>query len=459
MRTKSIVAIALIAIILTGTGAYTAGYYTQNKGQPQPTPTPTPSPSPSPTMTPTPMPKASPTPTRSPTPTAIPTPSPSPTPMPSPTTLRVATTTSLYDTGLEDTPETLKNGTVIRDDLKDAFQAKYPWITVNFIALGTGAAIAQAQRGDADMLLVHSPSQELTFLKGGYGVDRKIIAYNFFIIIGPSNNLAGINSTDSVSDALVKIYNAPHTGSNPVYWFSRNDASGTNTKEISLWNAVASITGQNYTQLTNSTANPWFKSTGTGMGQTLLATNYYGSQGGYTISDTGTYLAYSTRGDIQLKILVQGQQSLLNVYSAIIDDPRNANLANTNFAASLLFVNYLASTEGQQLIGNYGVTLYNQSLFTPFVPLATGSVSDPLLLSWIKIYAYMTSDTPPVISASGTECPSQYRYNEGALYSVTYIANYNASISINVPNYFIVDKPKTTTVQITPTQGNKLYSA
>ena len=379
--------------------------------------------------------------------------------MPSPTTLRVATTTSLYDTGLEDTPETLKNGTVIRDDLKDAFQAKYPWITVNFIALGTGAAIAQAQRGDADMLLVHSPAQELTFLKGGYGVDRKIIAYNFFIIIGPTNNLAGINSTDSVSDALVKIYNAPHTGSNPVYWFSRNDASGTNTKEISLWNAVASITGQNYTQLTNSTANPWFKSTGTGMGQTLLATNYYGSQGGYTISDTGTYLAYSTRGDIQLKILVQGQQSLLNVYSAIIDDPRNANLTNTNFAASLLFVNYLASTEGQQLIGNYGVTLYNQSLFTPFVPLATGSVSDPLLLSWIKIYAYMTSDTPPVISASGTECPSQYRYNEGTLYSVTYIANYNASISINDPNYFIVEKPKTTIVQTTPAQGNKLYSA
>ena len=80
------------------------------------------------------------------------------------------------------------------------------------------------------------------------------------------------------------------------------------------------------------------------MGQTLLATNYYGSIGGYTIADTGTYLSYSTRGDIQLKVLVQGQQSLLNVYSAIIDDPRNAALTNTNFAASLLFVNYLVST-------------------------------------------------------------------------------------------------------------------
>jgi tungstate transport system substrate-binding protein len=461
MKVTTIAAIALIAIILTGIGAYAAGYYTQNNGQPQPTPTSTPSPSPSPTITPTPTLSPSPTPTRSPTPTAIPTaspsPTPSPTPMPTPTTLRVATTTSLYDTGLEDTPETLKNGTVVKTDLKNGFQAKYPWITVNFIALGTGAAIAQAQRGDADMLLVHSPSQELTFLKGGFGVDRKIIAYNFFIIVGPANNLAGITSADSVSDALVKIYNAPHTGNNPVYWFSRNDASGTNTKEISLWNAVASITGQNYTQLTNSTANPWFKSTGTGMGQTLLASNYYGSAGGYTIADTGTYLSYSTRGDIQLKVYVQGQQSLLNVYSAIIDDPRNANLANTNFAASLLFVNYLTSTEGQQLIGNYGVSLYNQSLFTPFVPLATGLVSDPQLLSWIKNYAYISSDTSPIISGTGSECPSQYRYNEGTLYSITYIANYNANISINVPNYYIVDKPKTTTAQTIPAQSTKLY--
>ncbi len=460
MKVTTIAAIALIAIILTGIAAYTAGYYTQNNGQPQPTPTPTPSPSASPTVTPTPTQSTSPTPTRSPTPTPNPTasPSPTPTPMPSPTTLRVATTTSLYDTGLEDTPETLKNGTVVKDDLKDAFQAKYPWITVNFIALGTGAAIAQAQRGDADMLLVHSPAQELTFLKGGFGVDRKIIAYNFFIIVGPTNNLAGITSTDSVSDALVKIYNAPHTGSNPVYWFSRNDASGTNTKEISLWNAVASITGQNYTQLTNSTANPWFKSTGTGMGQTLLATNYYGSSGGYTIADTGTFLAYSTRGDIQLKVLVQGQQSLLNVYSAIIDDPRNSNLVNTNFAASLLFVNYLVSTEGQQLIGNYGVSLYNQSLFTPFVPLATGIVSDPQLLGWIKSYAYMSSDSTPIISASGTECPTQFRYNEGSLFSVTYIANSNANISFNVPNYYIADKPKITTAQGILSQSNKLYS-
>lgn len=456
MKTTSIIAIALIIIIISSIGAYTGYNYIQNTAQnsQNPTPTPTPSPTSSPTATPSPNPTSSrtatPTPTASPVPTASPTPS--PTPMPSPTTLKVATTTSLFDTGLEDAPEVLKNGTIIRNDLKDAFQAKYPWITVNFIALGTGAAIAQAQRGDADMLLVHSPSQELTFLKNGYGVDRKIIAYNYFIIVGPASDPAGISGMSNVSQALAKIYTAAQTPGSNVLWFSRNDASGTNTKEISLWQTA----GINYATLTNTTLNgSWFKSTGTGMGQTLLAANYYGSIGGYTISDTGTYLAYSTRGDIQLKIQIQAQQSLLNVYSAIIDNPQNANLANINFNASLLFVSYLASAEGQQLIGNYGVVSYNQQLFIPFVPLASGIVSNDTVLGWIKSYAYM--DSTPAISASGTECPPQYRYNAGNLFSASYdtVADINAQLSISTPNYYTANKPKITPALATP--SNKVY--
>jgi tungstate transport system substrate-binding protein len=458
--TTKILAFLLIIIVTVSIGAYAYLQSANQNQQPTPTPTPTPLPTPTPSPTPTattsPSPRPSITASPSPSPTTNPTasPTPSPTPMPSPTTLRVATTTSLYDTGLEDTPETLKNGTVIKSDLKDSFQAKYPWITVNFIALGTGAAIAQAQRGDADMLLVHSPSQELTYLKGGYGVDRKIIAYNYFIIVGPASDPAHINGLTNVSQALKNIYDFGLNSSN-VLWFSRNDASGTNTKEISLWTSA----GYTYAQLTNTTLNgSWFKSTGTGMGQTLLATNYYGSIGGYTIADTGTFLSYSTRGDIQLKVLVQGQQSLLNVYSAIIDDPRNAALTNTNFAASLLFVNYLVSNEGQQLIGNYGVSIYNQSLFTPFVPLASGAVSNDTVLGWIKSYAYMSSDTVPVISASGTECPTQYRYNAGDLFSATYdlVANFNANSSISTPNYYVADKQKITLAQAMPI-SSKVY--
>ena len=232
-----ILTILLIIVVTVSIGAY-AYLQSANQSQ-QSTPTPTPAPSPTPTTSPTPAVTASPSPrpsvtaSPSPGPTVSPTasPTPSPTPMPSPTTLRVATTTSLYDTGIEDTPETLKNGTVVKDDLKDSFQAKYPWITVNFIALGTGAAIAQAQRGDADMLLVHSPSQELTYLKSGYGVDRKIVAYNYFIIVGPASDPAHISGLTDVSQALKNIYDFGHNSSN-VLWFSRNDASGTNTKEI-----------------------------------------------------------------------------------------------------------------------------------------------------------------------------------------------------------------------------------
>ncbi|MGZ3921570.1 MAG: substrate-binding domain-containing protein, partial [Bacteroidia bacterium] len=298
-----------------------------------------------------------------------------------------------------------------------------------FLYYGTGPAIQAAQRGDADMILVHSPSQELPFLTGGYGVDRKIVAYNFFVIIGPASDPAHINGLTDVSQALKNIYNFGQNSSN-VLWFSRNDASGTATKEISLWTAA----GFNYTQLTAQTS--WFKVTGSGMGPTLLAANYYGSIGGYTISDTGTYLAYYNRGDIQLKIQIQAQQSLLNVYSAIIDDPRNTALSSTNFNASLLFINYLVSDEGQQIIGNYGKIAYGQSLFTPFVPLAGGTVSNDTLLGWIKIYAYINSANQ--FSDSGTECPAAFRYNAGNLYSPSYdtLASTNLSMSITLLNYY-----------------------
>jgi tungstate transport system substrate-binding protein len=385
----------------------------------------------SPSATPSPSPHATATPT--PAPTLAPT----PTPTPSPTKLTVATTTSLHDTGLED------NGT---GNIKTAFQTKYPWITVNFIALGTGDAIKKAQAGDADMILVHSPSQEVNFLKNGYGVDRKIIAYNFFIIVGPASDPAQINGEHNVTKALIDIYTAAQNNSaqpqnKQVLWFSRNDASGTNTKEISLWQAA----GFNYTTLTSQTS--WFKSTGAGMGQTLLTANYYGDIGGYTITDTGTYLAYYNAGNIQLKVQIQAQQSLLNVYSAIIDNPQNANLTNTNFNASLTFISYLVSDEGQQLIANYGVSTYGQQLFSPFVPLVSGTASNATLLGWIQSYAYINSTN--AISASGTECPSQYRYNASDLYSPSYdaLANMNLSASISLPNYYSTDSQQLTLAQ------------
>jgi len=386
MKATAIVAIVLIVIIVSGIGAYAAYNYIQNNGQnTQPTPT------------------------------------------PAPTTLTVATTTSLHDTGLEDSPGT--------GDIKTAFEAKYPWITVNFVALGTGTAIAQAQRGDADMILVHSPSQELSFLTGGYGVDRKIIAYNFFAIIGPANDPAGINGMTNVSQALTKLYNAAQTNSQ-VQWITRNDGSGTATAEQNLWKAA----GFTYSQLLLQTS--WFHSTGQGMGQSLLVANngIGGGAPGYILSDMGTYLAYYDPGNIQLKIQIQAQQALLNVYSVIIDNPQNANLTATNFNAALTFVSYLVSDEGQQLLANYGVPTYGQQLFYPFVPLASGTAPNATLLSWVQSYAYINSTNQ--INANENECPAAFRYNAGTLYSPSYdtLSAQNLSVQISLPNYYSTDQ-------------------
>jgi tungstate transport system substrate-binding protein len=422
--TGKIIAAALIVIIVSAIGAYAYMQSTQPASTPSPSPSPTASPTPSATQTPTQAPtsappKPTPIPTPTPTPTPTSTPTPEPTPTPSHVNLIVATTTSLHDTGLEDTGI---NGNTT-GTMKAAFEAKYPWITLNFVAQGTGAAIATAQRGDADMILVHSPSQEINFLKNGYGVNRKIVAYNFFEVVGPANDPAGINGMINVSAALVKLYTAAQTNSQ-VQWVTRNDGSGTATAEQNLWKAA----GYNYTQLLTQTS--WFHATGQGMGASLSVANngIGGSAPGYVFSDTGTYLAYYDQGNIQLQPIIQSQQALLNVYSAIIDDPRNSNLTTTHFDASLMFVNWLVSAEGQQLIADFGVSTYHQQLFSPFVTIASGTAPNATLLSWVQGYAYITANN--TIGASGNECPQQYRYNAGNLYSAAYDALQSPSPSI-----------------------------
>ncbi len=372
VSTAIIAIIVIVLIVVAAVAAYTAYNATQN---PQATPTP------SPTATPTPQ----------------------PTPTPEPVTLIISSTTSLRDTGLEDAGI---NGNTT-GTIKEAFEAKYPWITVSFLGQGTGAAIQTAMRGDADMIMVHSPSQEKTFLTGGYGVNRKIIAYNFFVIVGPASDPAGITGMTNVSKALINVYNAAQTNSQ-VQWFSRNDGSGTATAEQNLWKAA----GFNYTELTQQTT--WFHTTGVGMAQTLSEANngVGGAPAGYTLSDTGTYLASYKAGNIQLVTIIESQKALLNVYSVIVDNPLSANLTNTHFEASMLFVNWIVSEEGQQVIAEYGVSTYGQTLFTPFIPLVNGAAPNATLLGWIESYAYI----------NGTECPAAYRYNAGDLYSAPYDA-------------------------------------
>lgn len=276
--------------------------------------------------------------------------------------------------------------------MQTAFQAKYPWITLSFLSQGTGIAIQTAQRGDADMIMVHDPAQETNFLTNGYGVNRRIIAYNFFVIVGPANDPANVTGMSPI-DALKQIKASGEQGQ--ATWVSRDDSSGTNSKEKNLWKAA----GIDWNTIKNQT---WYVRTGTGMTPTLQVTN---EKNACTLTDLGSYLNNYNQGNIQLKIVVQASKDLLNVYSVIADNPLNANLTQTNFNASMLFIQYMVSNEGQQMLGNFGKDTVGQTLFNPYIPLLT-SGSNATLVGWIQSYAFI----------NGTECPTAYRYNAGNLY-------------------------------------------
>jgi tungstate transport system substrate-binding protein len=298
--------------------------------------------------------------------------------------LVVATTTSLYDTGLLDEVET-------------AFEAKYP-IDIYFISVGSGIAIQFAQRGDADMLLVHAPSEELKFLQGNYGVNRKIFAYNFFEIVGPADDPADIEGLSPI-DALSRIVAAGRNST--AVWVSRGDGSGTHVKEKELWAQA----GFNWTLIRDEVS--WFKETGSGMGKTLITANGLKA---YTLTDIGTFLAYSVGTTNQvpnLEALVTQGAELLNVYSAIAVNVTTNPKAN--FEAATTFTKFLISEEGQEIIGNYGITTYGQALFYPAVELLKNN-TDPTLVQMVKDYAFFND------GSTRTECPIQYRYGHSELY-------------------------------------------
>jgi len=298
--------------------------------------------------------------------------------------LVVATTTSLYDTGL-------------LDEIETRFEEEYP-IDIYFISVGSGIAIQFAQRGDVDMLLVHAPSEELKFLQDNYGVNRKIFAYNFFEIVGPTDDPAYIEGLSPI-DALSQIAAAGRNST--VVWVSRGDGSGTHVKEKNLWAAA----GFDWTLIRDEVS--WFKETGSGMGKTLITANGLGA---YTLADIGTFLAYSAGSTNQvpnLKTLVTEGAELLNVYSAIaVNVTKNPK---ANFEAATTFTKFMISEEGQEIIGNYGVATYGQALFYPAVNILENN-SDSTMAQIIKNYAYFDDND------TRTECPLQYRYGHPELY-------------------------------------------
>ena len=297
--------------------------------------------------------------------------------------LIISTTTSLYDTGL-------------LEMLEKEFEAAHQ-VDIRIISAGTGIAIQHAEKGDADVILVHSPSMEKTFLEEGVGVCRKIIAYNFFVIVGPASDPAKINGTDAIT-ALKRIVDYGRNQTDRI-WISRGDNSGTHSKEQSLWKTA----GYNYATLSKES---WYASAGSGMGATLVMTEQFSA---YTLADTGTYLAYYKAGTISLKPLISQGKDLLNVYSVIAvvpSLPANKTIhEEINFRDTIDFIKYLVSDDGQQIIENYGKAQYGESLFYGAVKLlAQDSTSG--IAQWIREYAFF----------NGTECPPEYRYNQNDLY-------------------------------------------
>ncbi len=258
--------------------------------------------------------------------------------------LVLATTTSTDNSGL------------LNAILPD-FEARYK-ADVEVIAVGTGQAIQLGENGDADVILVHARSREDAFVADGYGVNRQDVMYNDFVIVGPSEDPAGIKGITDVAAALTKI---AESRSN---FISRGDDSGTHIKEQGLWQAAnvplveaASIKNSDRTFV--KPEGEWYQSVGQGMGATLTVAN---EQQAYTISDRATYLARTLEG-FDLEILVEGDSRLFNPYGVIAVNPALHPTVNT--AGAEAFIEWITSLETQKLIAQFGVDKFGMPLFTP----------------------------------------------------------------------------------------------
>ena len=240
----------------------------------------------------------------------------------------LATTTSTQDSGLLDV-------------LVPVFE-KDSGYNLKVIAVGSGQALAMGQRGDADVLLVHAPGSEKALIDDGSAINRRLVMHNGFIILGPDKDPAGIKGMTSSVDALKKVFD---TGSTFV---SRADDSGTNKAELSLWKKAE----------LDPKGKSWYVETGQGMGATLQIAN---QKDGYTLSDRATFLAQ--KEGFVLKVLVEGDPLLLNVYSVMQVNPDEFDLVNG--PGGKAFADFMVSEEVQKLIGEFGVEEYGQPLFVP----------------------------------------------------------------------------------------------
>jgi tungstate transport system substrate-binding protein len=240
----------------------------------------------------------------------------------------LATTTSTQDSGL-------------LDELLPAFKDESGY-KVKVIAVGSGEALAMADRGDADAVLAHAPSSEEELVDKGSVVNRQLVMHNDFVIVGPADDPAGIKGMESATEALTTI------ADQEAPFISRGDDSGTDKLEKKLWEkAGLGPTGQG-----------WYEESGQGMGATLQIAN---QRGAYTVSDRGTYLAQTE--NLELEVLVEGDAALLNVYHVMQVNPDQFD--GVDAEGGRAFVEFMVSDAAQEIVRDFGVEEFGQPLFIP----------------------------------------------------------------------------------------------
>jgi tungstate transport system substrate-binding protein len=233
----------------------------------------------------------------------------------------LATTTSTQDSGL-------------LDELVPRFE-KDSGCSVKTVAVGSGEALELGEKGDANVLLVHSPEAEEEYMQGGHGTSRKAVMHNDFIVVGPADDRAMVKGSSSAAEAFARMAKAQ------APFASRADESGTNTKELALWEAAGIEPG-----------GSWYIATGQGMGETLTIAS---QKQAYTLSDRGTYVAAN---NLDLKLLLEGGRDLLNPYHVIV-----VRGEDVNRACAVRFSDWITSPQTQLEIGRFGVEQYGEPLF------------------------------------------------------------------------------------------------
>ena len=242
--------------------------------------------------------------------------------------LILATTTSTQDSGLLDV-------------LVPLFEEQSGY-AVQTVAVGSGEAMKMGEEGNADVLLVHAPSSEVAFMDAGHGTDRFLVMHNDFIVVGPATEPAGIKGQTSAVEAFKMIFNAG------AQFITRGDDSGTHKKELALWKSAE----------LDPAGQAWYVETGQGMGASMTVAS---EKAAYILTDRATYLA--NKENYQLELLVEGDNSLLNVYHVITVNVDKWPKAN--YEGALAFADFMIAPATQDVIGQFGLEEFGQPLFYP----------------------------------------------------------------------------------------------